>query len=153
MTRLRIGALASALLAAAPAHALGFPDFAGSWRIERSSSPAWIAAPLPARNDLLGATIAFEARDVRAPSPLGCRRATYEVVETPPQSLFQGGINQPVAAATARELGLSDVAAPTLRVACDTGSFDYHLDEAGGLMIMLDNVLYHFVRQPAVGGR
>jgi hypothetical protein len=153
MTGLRIGALASALLAVAPAHALGFPDFAGSWRVERSSSPEWIATPMRARNNLLGATIAFDARDVRAPSPLGCRRATYEIVETPPQGLFQGAIDEPDAAAAARELGLSDVAAPTLRVACDTGSFDYHRDETGGLMIMLDNVVYHFVRQSAVGSR
>lgn len=134
-------------LAAAPAGAPSLSDFRGAWTITRSSTPAWITTPMEANRAIVGQRVSFEDDSVGGPGPIGCGNATYEIVESPPQGLFQGYLAEPGAAADAvRELHLSATSAPTLRVNCDTGSFDYHLDERGGLVIMLDNVLYHLTR-------
>lgn len=126
--------------------------FAGTWRISGAEPVAADADhPAAAPNAaLVGATVEFRAGKVVGPSFVGCDGAYYETVESPPQGLFQGFYaDADEAARRARELGLSTDAAPTLRVACDTGSFDYHrsmAEQPATLLIMLDRVIYTLQR-------
>lgn len=134
------------------------PDaFAGAWRVVGGAAEAGAPAGATADPDLVGATVAFADGRVDAPHPLGCGGAAYEQDALSAQGLFQGVLDDagPDAAAhtlaRARALGFSDAAAPTLRVNCDTGSFDYHRLPAPTpprLVLMLDWVIYTLERVP-----
>lgn len=125
------------LLSAVPAAAAPGP-FAGTWRIVESSDLAGTPATAP----LLGAELAFEADRVDGPHPLGCGGAAYHLAFVPPLGLFQGGLAPEEAETVAERLQLLPEA-PTLRVDCDSGSFDYHAQPTGPprLVIMLDEQL------------
>lgn len=124
---------AGALLAATPLSAAPEP-FAATWRIVESSDLG--GAPVTAV--LVGEELSFEADRVEGPHPLGCGGAAYELVFVPPLGLFEGGLAPEEAEAVAERLQLLPEA-PTLRVDCDSGSFDYHAQPR--LVIMLDGQL------------
>ena len=139
--------MAALVLMGSPSAALTPTALQGPWIIARSSAPDWIRSPGQQRANLVGRRVSFEDGTVDAPAPIGCGHARYSLVESPPQGLFQGYLEAPDSAANAaRELHLSVISTPTVRVDCDTGSFDYHVDERGELVIMLDQVLYHLTR-------
>ncbi len=126
------------------------PDlmFAGVWRVVDAAAAPWTPPHrlTKAETPLLPSQIAFEASRVRGPSPVGCAHATYGTVLIPPKGLFQGSLPSGRESALARSLGLGPPEAPTLRVDCDTGTFDYHLDSKGRLVFVLDDVIYTMTR-------
>jgi hypothetical protein len=119
----------------------GPQGFAGAWRIVA----AFDLGLEPSASPLIGAEVAFAESRVAAPHPLGCGGARFEEVTVPPLGLFQGAFTEEAEAeAFARAAGLG-LAALTLRVDCDTGSFDYHV-AGGDLLLMLDGVILRLRR-------
>lgn len=140
-----MAALACTLAVALPGPA--GEDWCGDWRIAEAARVEWSEPPAlqPVSDDaLLGKTVGFDANAVHGPSPLGCAGATYERTKVMPQGLFQGlAAEMPEKAEwLAQALNLAPDDAPTWRVACDTGAFDYHLSRDAKLMLMLDQVIY-----------
>jgi hypothetical protein len=128
--------LAAALVFAAGA-ACAQDSFAGVWRITAAFDTSGSS---PAFSRIVGKTIDFEPDAVTGPAPLACAGARYETVLMAAEGLFQGALPETQAIKVATGLGMAREI-ETLRVDCDTGSFDYHA--AGDrLAIMLDNVIY-----------
>jgi len=131
--------LALGLLPVLLSPAAALEPFDGNWRIigasDTAGTPAEAAPPV-------GESLTFLPDRVDGPHPLGCGGAAYDLVFVPPPGLFQGSLSQEEAEAVAERLRLLPEA-PTLRVDCDGGSFDYHaLAEAPPrLVIMLDGRL------------
>lgn len=144
-------AAAAALQAAAPADPRG--PYAGAWHIIESEPARLPGDATDAVPDaaLLGSRIAFLPDRVDGTGVFGCANAQYEIVTPPAAGLFQGAYGEdPEAERRAAALHLSPEATPTLRVGCDTGSFDFHQTEPGmdpdRLLIMLDRVIYTLQR-------
>lgn len=122
-------------------------DWCGDWRIAEAARVEWGEVPVLQQvpeDALLGKTVGFDTSAVRGPLPLGCAGAAYEWTNVMAQGLFQGvAAEMPEKAEwLAQALNLARNDAPTWRVACDTGAFDYHLSRDAKLMLMLDQVIY-----------
>jgi hypothetical protein len=122
--------------------------FAGAWRVVEATAAPWVKPHTLTRDEtpLLTHALSFERGEVRGPSPVGCAHATYGTVVVPPKGLFQGSLPEGQEAAVAKALGLGPPDAATLRVDCDTGTFDYHLDNQGRLVFALSDVVYTMQR-------
>ena len=138
-----LAGFAIALAGLAGATAQAQESFAGVWRIVGAVTASDAA---PAFSRLVGETIDFESGKVTGPSPLACENARYETVTMGVPGLFQGALPETQAVRLAGGLGMP-AEIETLRIDCDTGSFDYHA--AGSrLVIMLDGVIYLLDRAP-----
>jgi hypothetical protein len=118
----------------------------GSWRIAGGRAAPWApaaAGPL-ANAELEGTRVEIGADEVLADSPLGCANLEHELVVSPADGIFQGNLPNP-AAQSARLVGIERIPAFTMRIACDTGVFDYHQIPGDTLLIGLDNVVWKVV--------
>ncbi len=86
----------------------------------------------------IGATVAFGAKAVKGPHPIGCGHAKFEATDAPPEGLFQGGLPEP-ASTTMIPLGLAGMSFKGVSVSCDKGVFDYHYADDDTLLLALDN--------------
>lgn len=116
------------------------PQPAGPWRIEVAQAAPWATDGL-VHTQLEGAVLSFDDGAVSGPAPLGCANASYEFVVSPAEGMFQGGLPEPATAA-AEALGVVHLPVATLRVNCDSGSFDYHMIAPDTLLTALDNVIW-----------
>ena len=116
-------------------------NFAGVWRIIDAKPAPWIK-PFALTKDkapLLEYAVLFGDGEVIGPAPLGCKPAKFSTVIAGPEGLFQGRLPKSDAPTIANAMGIQTT---TFRVACPGGSFDYHLDSNGGLLIALNDVVY-----------
>lgn len=119
--------------------------FGGVWRIVDAKPAPWVKphALTSKEAPLLGYQLKFDAGEVKGPpQPLACRHARYHTVVVPPQGLFQGGLPKNKEAKLAQSLGFETPEISTLRVDCDMGTFDYHLDGGGRLLFALNDVVF-----------
>lgn len=150
MSSRRVVALAGIAIGTSMGAAYAQDSFAGMWRVSQITRPDWVEpVAIPEHPTLrLGDSIVFAKRAVKATGAVGCAHATYEILYIEPPSLFQGALEDAAtAAAVAGTFGLSE-SARTLRVNCDTGSFDYH-HGSKGLVIQYDNIVYTLQRSDA----
>lgn len=121
----------------------------GRWMLQQAQQAPWEAAysgkrVLPPRKALqLGKDLA------RVPGMPDCTTPAYSLIQSPPEGLFQGGLDvDGRAAATARALGFAEGAAPGLRIDCPNSTLDLHQLDDQTLIYALDNVLYTASRSP-----
>ncbi|MBX3726778.1 MAG: hypothetical protein KF823_12780 [Xanthomonadales bacterium] len=103
----------------------------GEWQVVQELAPPWTLAtadPAPAPLGLLGARVRFDRHRVQAPSPLGCRRASYQWLQQPRAAAVLVALpDSPAAQAESRAAALGLPAqVTTLRVDCGEARFDYH---------------------------
>jgi hypothetical protein len=111
--------------------------FGGTWRFIEAIQLTELD-PEPSRFN--GMTITFAPQVVEGPVPFGCEDARYENIAVPLQGLFQGYFEGEQAIEFAQRFELP-MEIDTLRVDCDTGTFDYH-GGSGRMLIMLDGVIH-----------
>jgi hypothetical protein len=138
---------AAALLAPVAAFAADGPSaHFGKWRITRAVVAPWTdeagAGEAPA---LVGETVVFKARSVKAPAPLGCANAKYETTSVPPEGLFQGA---ELTVEQASNLGLVAGDLTGMSLACDTGVFEFHDAGPQAMLFALDNRIWTLDRSP-----
>jgi uncharacterized protein len=140
--------LASARAAAQPMGPSPEASFAGVWRVVDARPAPWTTPrPLSATEvPLLEWAVAFRDGVTLGPASLSCRHATYGSTMVPTTDIFRGAIPPGKTEATATALGLDSGEVPTFRVACDTGTFDYHLDPTGRLLFARNDVVYAMER-------
>lgn len=127
---------------------LASADALGDWRVTRSRPAPWLAPDIapPAAALPIGATIRLSASGIDAPAPLACGRATTSRHRIPVEGLFQGGLDRPTAQAA--ELGFGQGPHDSLRIDCDSGSWDFHAIGADVLLFALDQRIYTLSRSP-----
>lgn len=121
----------------------------GRWMLQQAQQAPWEGGyggkrVLPPRLALqLGKDLA------RVPGMPDCTAPAYSLIESPPEGLFQGGLDvDGRAAASARALGFVEGATPGLRIDCANSTLDLHQLDAETLIFALDNVLYTASRSP-----
>lgn len=135
----------------APGDGAGSMHSAGAWRVVRRFAAPWAReAVVGGGSDLEGATVRFDEGRVNAPAPLGCEGAEYAFLISPAEGLFQGRIPERAQSA-ARDVGVVQLPVLTLRVDCDTGSFDYHYIGRGALLTALDNAVWRLESEEPAG--
>lgn len=138
--------LAFALSSGVPSrtlHAQG--PFAGSWTIADWTVAPWVKADARAaikpNAAVLNRSLIFTSKHVVGPTLLSCDVPKYELINSPLEGLFEGGLTN--ARADGAALGFK-APVKTLRANCD---FDFHLRDANTAMFALDNVLYTMKRK------
>jgi hypothetical protein len=135
--------LIAGILAAPAAAAQAAPDYLGTWVIEASTPAPWIKSDAELfeeeRVALVGKRIVLSRRDITGPPPMGCKGPHYRIRRYPADMLFQGGLTEPAAQATA--LGFSGRSIATLETGCE-GLLDYHFIDGGTAMFALNNAIY-----------
>lgn len=118
------------------------------WRVGKSVVAPWVREGEKSSNSaaLSGQTLQFSATVVQGPHPLGCRGLNHEFVLSPAEGLFQGALPEP-AEVYAQRLGFVRLPAISLRLNCDTGSFDYHLLTPRHALLGLDNRVWRLRRE------
>ena len=129
-----------------PAQSLRAQDqFTGNWTIASWKVAPWVAraerATIKPNNAVLNRTVTISTKGVAGPKVLACANATYQLVSSPFEGLFEGGLKQPKADGTA--LGFK-APVKTLRPNCD---FDFHMRDSNTVLFALDNVLYTMTRK------
>lgn len=121
----------------------------GRWMLQQAQQAPWAGGDsgkrvLPPRVALqLGKELA------RVPGMPDCSAPAYSSIQSPPEGLFQGGLDvDGRAAASARMLGFAEGAAPGLRIDCPNSTLDLHRLDDQTLVYALDNVLYTASRSP-----
>jgi len=129
---------------------MGLPEAAraleGDWRLFRIEPAPWATGSLqlpPAPLDL-GTRVQFLPQAARGAGVLECSGARFEKLVMPAEGLFQGGLPKP--ASDAQALGLQPMPVPTVRMDCDSGSFDFHRADADTLLMALDHHILSFSR-------
>lgn len=136
-------ALTLGLLLATPAHA----EFHGEWRLILSTPAPWVdAAELPVHSLRIGDRLLLGPDGIEGPAPLACGHGQTSTLQIPAEGLFQGGLVQP--AADAERLGFGQGSHPSLRIDCDSGSWDFHAVEADVLVFALDHRIHTLGRSP-----
>ena len=118
-------------------------DISGQWHITAVEPAPWAATHPPDRR-MVGSSIAFHDGRMAGPSAFACGGAQYEVVQTEPRGLFQGGLSADTADREAQALGIAKLTT-TYRVNCNTGSFDFH-KASDDLVIGYDNQILRLRR-------
>lgn len=147
MNRARAFSVAAAVMTAVavshPLQAQG--EFAGTWTIAEWKVAPWVPAAergaVKPNSNILNHTVTISPQGMTGPKLLTCARAKYEILTSPFEGLFEGGLKAP--ATDARALGFT-APVKTLRPNCD---FDFHLRDAGSVLFALDNVLYTMKRK------
>lgn len=120
----------------------------GKWRITRAVVAPWTdeagAGEKPA---LVGESVVFRSKSVKASAPLACGDAEYEATSMPPEGLFQGGLPTPANEAMT-PLGFSDQMIEGVLLACDTGTFEFHFVAPDTALFALDNRIWTLDRSP-----
>lgn len=121
----------------------------GRWTVVQVQAAPWLepTTPVAARvRNLVGARVELARSQVRAPAPLACSGARYQVLALPADGLFHGALaGRADAAALAAAAGLAALPADTVRVDCDNASFDFHRAGAG-LVLLLDGAVVRLQR-------
>jgi hypothetical protein len=141
------------MMAAVPARAVAQGVFAGSWTVTKSQDAPWAGPESDLKPHyepaLRGAVITFRKTRVDAPSWFACPKPHYEIVELEPESLFEGGLDDPdrgltTPKETAAKLGFTGENFPTLETGCAELSF--HLAAPDTILFGLNNVIYTMKR-------
>lgn len=118
--------------------------FAGQWRVTAWQVAPWVAPAerkaIKADAGVLNHTITFTPAAIAGPPVIACRGPKYESKDVPFDGLFEGGLKNPAADASA--LGFT-APVTTLMPGCD---MEYHLLRPGVALFALDNVLYTMSR-------
>lgn len=138
--------IATALSLVVPARAMQAQGaFTGTWTIAE-----WVVAPwvkttertaIKPNPDILNRALIFTSKHVVGPTLLSCDTPKYQLLTSPPEGLFEGGL--PSAKSDAAALGFKGQI-KTLRPSCD---FDFHMRDTNTVMFALDNVLYTMKRK------
>ena len=138
--------IASALCLVVPAratHAQG--AFTGTWTIAEWVVAPWVKtterAAIKPNPAILNRALIFTSKHVVGPALLSCETPKYQLLTSPPEGLFEGGL--PSAKSDAAALGFKGPV-KTLRPSCD---FDFHMKDENTVMFALDNVLYTMKRK------
>ena len=141
------------LMAAVPAQALAQGVFTGSWRVTGAQDAPWVGPKSDLKPSyeaaLRNATIAFGPKRVDGPGWFACPRPRYAITELEPESLFEGGLDDPdrgmtTPKETAARLGFVGQKFPTLETGCAELSF--HLAAPDTILFGLNNVIYTLKR-------
>lgn len=133
------------------AHAQG--PFNGTWAFTAAAPAPWLAADQTARAQnnpmVTQARITIGPAALQAPGWMACRPPGYQLLQVPPEGLFEGGLHDPArglsdAPALAIRLGFSAGSVPTLETRCH--GLRFHLASPDRLLFALDNVIYTFTR-------
>jgi hypothetical protein len=154
MIPIRTSALALALLLSTPASAAdpnppeGLADTfrwsvgrVAPWVPEARGEEVRASIPL-----LQGRDIRFDTGAVASPAPLACAPARYESLSMPAAGLFEGGLPEPTADATA--LGLPAEGIASVRITCPNAGFDVHRAADDQWLVALDDVIWTLDRSP-----
>lgn len=140
------------LLAALPTRAQGV--FAGSWIVTKAEDAPWVGPKSDLKPHyeavLRNATITFRANGVDAPGWFACAKPHYAITELEPESLFEGGLDDPdhgmtTPKETAAKLGFVGEKFQTLETGCAELSF--HLAAPDTIVFGLNNVIYTLKRK------
>jgi hypothetical protein len=151
-------AAASFVLACALASAADLDAFSGTWLIKSSAPAPWAnngRVPSPDEpKRLIGRKVAFQAKRVSGPSPIGCTKPVYKVETVGPEMLFEGMLAEPVQGSTtpldarpaAAKVGFADPAhIRTLDAGCT--ELQFHEVRPGVLAFGLNNRIYLMERR------
>ncbi|KAB2844605.1 MAG: DUF3828 domain-containing protein [Burkholderiales bacterium] len=155
-SRLAVGCLQVAVVAIGLSGAAYGKDSEGfesalpeaKWRMTRSLRAPWTVEGQghSASAPLKGKLLRFSARGVDGPHPLACTQLQHEFVLSPAEGLFQGALPEP-ADSHVRTFGVRELPVLTLRVNCESGSFDYHLLSARRALLGFDNRIWRLQRE------
>ena len=146
-------ALGLVLMAAFPAQATAQGVFAGSWRVTGAQDAPWVGPKSDLKPSyeavLRNAVITFGPKRVDGPSWFACPKPHYAITELEPESLFEGGLDDPdrgmtTPKETAAKLGFTGQKFPTLETGCAELSF--HLAAPDTILFGLNNVIYTMKR-------
>lgn len=132
-----------ALASARPLHAQG--EFVGNWTVAEWKAAPWVPrterANIKPNAAMLNRTVTISTKGVAGPKLLACASAKYEIVSSPFEGLFEGGLKQPKTDGAA--LGFR-APVKTLRPNCD---LDFHMRNANSVLFAIDNVVYTMTRK------
>jgi hypothetical protein len=146
-----------ATCAAPLANATDQDAFAGTWVIKSSTAAPWANKERVPEPDepkrLIGKKVAFQAKRVVGPSPIGCTKPVYKVETVGPDMLFEGMLAEPAqgsapvdARPAAQKLGFADPAhIRTLDAGCT--ELQFHEVRDGVLAFGLNNRVYLMERR------
>jgi len=121
-----------------------------SWRLHSVRPAPWAQATGPAgAGPLPPAEWRVDAQGMSGPTPLTCSAARHRFLRLPAEHLFEGNLPVP-ATLSAQQLGLPAGPLITQRIACNSGSFDFHRDAADHAWLGLDNRVLRFERVASV---
>lgn len=143
-----LAALSPVAHAQAPATSASPGAYEGRWRIVSGKRAPWHKGEPPfIQNIKLG--VVLRAGMISGPSPFGCSKPRYTLLNMPPEGLFQGAFSSDrKAAATVQALGFAAGTIPTIRADCDNASFDFHATNPDTLKIAIDDAIYTLERRP-----
>jgi len=146
-------ALGLCLATAFPAQAMAQAVFAGSWTVTDAQDAPWVGPKSDLKPSyeaaLRNAVITFRKNRVDGSSWFACPKPHYRVTELEPDSLFEGGLDDPgrgmtMPKETAAKLGFVGETFPTLETGCAELSF--HLAAPDTILFGLNNVIYTMKR-------
>lgn len=123
--------------------------FSGSWDVVKAENAPWLTArpelkphPEPA---LRKARMVFSADRVIAPTWIGCKKPTYEMMTLGFDGLFEGGLSDPQhglndPAALAKQLGYTKEPVASMLTGCSELLF--HLVDQDTVQFALNNMVY-----------
>jgi hypothetical protein len=95
---LQLSWIALAVSLAAGAAVGADPFYFGAWKIDSAVAGPWVDAPFPddtaQMQTLVGKTIVVSAKGIKGPSALACTAPQYAVIDTGPEYLFEGGLDE-----------------------------------------------------------
>lgn len=142
LRRIVPGLLLAAQATADIGSAVGVPHPQGPWTFAAGTAAPWTATGTPASGPVLGGqSLWFGPERVSGPAPFACAQVRYSFVVSPAEGLFQGALPAP-ADVSARALGVPALPLATLRVDCDSGSFDFHHIADDTLLTALDGMIW-----------
>jgi len=143
-----IGLLLASLAGAQSMDASPEASFAGAWRVIGAKAAPWVKPHKLDKREapLLEYAFIFTKGEVKGPLPLGCSHAKFATAVVEPAGLFQGNLPKGKQADIAEAMNLRPPEITTVRVDCDTGTFDYHFDSGGNLVTALNGVVYTLQR-------
>jgi hypothetical protein len=115
-----------------------------TWRLVSTQPAPWSDPAMAPDRVWLGQSVVLEENNLTGPHPLNCDDAEVEVLSSPPEGLFEGGLPAPADVAAAN-LGFTLFPVETLRVTCDNASFDLHRVDGDTLLFALDNQIWTLV--------
>jgi hypothetical protein len=154
----KILSFAAALLAlgfAVAAHGADAPGkafYLGSWQIASAAVAPWVqsgAVPDAAESKtLVGKTLRFEAKRIVGPGILACPTLDYQLVQSPPEGLFQGALEEMQRAdksvdpaKLAQKLGFKPGPIQTLQTGC-ANELDFHFIDEKHAAFGLNDYVY-----------
>jgi hypothetical protein len=151
---LALAACAGFVSAAAPSAHAADPSIIGNWEIIEAAPAPWTrpenhAALAADGKGLMHLVISFTPKAVNSKFKLfSCkRRVTYEPVELPVDTLFQGNLPEPNPAAVAARMGFPKGDIPSVDVKCINAKFTFHFRDPDTAMFNLDRVIYTLKRR------